>query len=257
MGPSLSRHKMMRRHVLYEIFHSKGGVIALWGTIKQHVSKHQYQTIEGLKQVVRKTFREITPPLLRKFHTGRCCIILCCDNDGPILMFWITKQAGTRACWTLCTLTCYHATCGHHILLEVNDGSSPTRAYFRHGLLAECGAHKWRGNTLNMEDQLFMTPFDGSLATSLFGKVRGLLFNVVGGKRAEWRLGRGLAPRIDVALVSRGIDGSMYFWLKMQQIQARKLRTDSIDLRRLQKNITGRRRNGLQSELDTGAESIR
>ncbi|KAJ4448575.1 hypothetical protein ANN_10593 [Periplaneta americana] len=38
-----------------------------------------------------------------------------------------------------------------------------------------------------MEDQLFMTPFDGSLATSLFGKVRGLLFNVVGGKRVEWK----------------------------------------------------------------------
>ncbi|KAJ4444095.1 hypothetical protein ANN_05884 [Periplaneta americana] len=36
-----------------------------------------------------------------------------------------------------------------------------------------------------MEDQLFMTPFDGSLATFLFGKFRGLLFNVVGGKRVE------------------------------------------------------------------------
>ncbi|KAJ4451224.1 hypothetical protein ANN_02684 [Periplaneta americana] len=33
---------------------------------------------------------------------------------------------------------------------------------------------------------LILTPFDGSLATSLFGKVRGLLFDVVGGKRVEW-----------------------------------------------------------------------
>ncbi|KAJ4430069.1 hypothetical protein ANN_22278 [Periplaneta americana] len=40
-----------------------------------------------------------------------------------------------------------------------------------------------------MEDQLFMTPFDGSLATSLFGKVRGLLFDVVGRKRVEWNGG--------------------------------------------------------------------
>ncbi|KAJ4425805.1 hypothetical protein ANN_27431 [Periplaneta americana] len=39
-----------------------------------------------------------------------------------------------------------------------------------------------------MEGQLFMIPFDGSLATSLFGKVRGLLFNVVGGKWVEWTL---------------------------------------------------------------------
>ncbi|KAJ4449183.1 hypothetical protein ANN_00579 [Periplaneta americana] len=31
-----------------------------------------------------------------------------------------------------------------------------------------------------------MTLFDGSLATSLFGKVRGLLFDVVGEKRVEW-----------------------------------------------------------------------
>ncbi|KAJ4447742.1 hypothetical protein ANN_09750 [Periplaneta americana] len=96
MGPSLSRHKMVRRHVLCEIFRSKGGVISLWGIIKQHVSKHRYQTIEDLKQAVREAFREITPPFLRKIsHRTWRRIILCRDNDGPILMFRITKQAGT------------------------------------------------------------------------------------------------------------------------------------------------------------------
>ncbi|KAJ4429949.1 hypothetical protein ANN_22153 [Periplaneta americana] len=45
------------RHVLCEIFRSKG-VISLWGIIKQHVSKHRYQTIEDLKQAVREAFRK-------------------------------------------------------------------------------------------------------------------------------------------------------------------------------------------------------
>ncbi|KAJ4439543.1 hypothetical protein ANN_07667 [Periplaneta americana] len=66
----------------------KGDVISLWRIIKQHVSKHRYQTIEDLKQAVRKAFREITPPLLRKIsHTTWRRIILCRDNDGPILIF--------------------------------------------------------------------------------------------------------------------------------------------------------------------------
>ncbi|KAJ4437913.1 hypothetical protein ANN_13852 [Periplaneta americana] len=62
--------------------------------------------------------------------------------------------------------------------------------------------------------------------------------------------------RIDGALTSRGIGGYMVFWLRMQQIQAYELRTDAIDLRRLQNNIINRRRNGFQSELDAVAESI-
>ncbi|KAJ4446571.1 hypothetical protein ANN_13268 [Periplaneta americana] len=65
------------RHVLCEIFRSKDGVISLWGIIKQHVSKHGYQTIEDSKQAVREAFREITPPLLRKFHTGHGAASFC------------------------------------------------------------------------------------------------------------------------------------------------------------------------------------
>ncbi|KAJ4444956.1 hypothetical protein ANN_06755 [Periplaneta americana] len=56
------------------------------------------------------------------------------------------------ACWTLCTLTCYLATCGHKILLEANDGSSHEWGYFRHWLLAECCAHKWRGKIDSREE---------------------------------------------------------------------------------------------------------
>ncbi|KAJ4432088.1 hypothetical protein ANN_20702 [Periplaneta americana] len=69
----------------------------LWGIIKQHVSKHRYQTIEDLKQAVREAFREITTLLVRKIsHRTWRRFILCRDNDGPILMFWITKQAGSE-----------------------------------------------------------------------------------------------------------------------------------------------------------------
>ncbi|KAJ4451289.1 hypothetical protein ANN_02750 [Periplaneta americana] len=50
------------------------------------------------------------------------------------------------------------------------------------------------------------------------------------------------SPWIDGAFVCRGIDCGMFFWLRMQQIQAHELRTDAIDLRRLQNNITDRRR---------------
>ncbi|KAJ4435383.1 hypothetical protein ANN_17997 [Periplaneta americana] len=57
--------------------------------------------------------------------------------------------------------------------------------------------------------------------------------------RDQWRA---YLHRIDDVLVSRGIDGGMFFWLRMQQIQAHELRTDAIDLRRLQNNITDRRR---------------
>ncbi|KAJ4435673.1 hypothetical protein ANN_18289 [Periplaneta americana] len=61
----------------------KGGVISLWGIIKQDVSKHRYQTIEDLKQAVREAFRETSPPLLRKIsHRKWRRIILCRDNDG-------------------------------------------------------------------------------------------------------------------------------------------------------------------------------
>ncbi|KAJ4436942.1 hypothetical protein ANN_17074 [Periplaneta americana] len=49
-------------------------------------------------------------------------------------------------------------------------------------------------------------------------------------------------PRIDGALVTRGIDGGIFLWLKMEQIQARELRTDAIDLKRVHRNITERRR---------------
>ncbi|KAJ4445027.1 hypothetical protein ANN_06826 [Periplaneta americana] len=59
MGPSLSGQKMMRRHVLYEIFRSKGGVFFHWGIIKQRVSKHRYQTIEDLKQAVRRRVESV------------------------------------------------------------------------------------------------------------------------------------------------------------------------------------------------------
>ncbi|KAJ4442874.1 hypothetical protein ANN_04467, partial [Periplaneta americana] len=41
------------------------------------------------------------------------------------------------------------------------------------------------------------------------------------------------------ALVGRGIDCDIFFWLRMQQIQAYELRTDSIDLKKPQNNITG------------------
>ncbi|KAJ4444655.1 hypothetical protein ANN_06451 [Periplaneta americana] len=60
----------------------KESVISLWGIIKQHVSKHRYQTIEDLKQAVREAFREIKPPLLRKIsHRTWRRIILCRDSD--------------------------------------------------------------------------------------------------------------------------------------------------------------------------------
>ncbi|KAJ4436586.1 hypothetical protein ANN_16619 [Periplaneta americana] len=39
-----------------------------------------------------------------------------------------------------------------------------------------------------------------------------------------------------------GIDGGMTFWLRMQLVQEHELRTDAMDLRRPQNNITGRRR---------------
>ncbi|KAJ4438884.1 hypothetical protein ANN_14838 [Periplaneta americana] len=38
----------------------------------------------------------------------------------------LSEQSGI---WTLCTLTCYLATCGHHILLEVNEGSNHEWGY--------------------------------------------------------------------------------------------------------------------------------
>ncbi|KAJ4441765.1 hypothetical protein ANN_11623 [Periplaneta americana] len=49
-------------------------------------------------------------------------------------------------------------------------------------------------------------------------------------------------PRTDGALVSLEIDGDKFFGLRIQQIQAHVLRTDAIDLREPQKNLTGRRR---------------
>ncbi|XP_069702640.1 uncharacterized protein [Periplaneta americana] len=54
-------------------------------------------------------------------------------------------------------------------------------------------------------------------------------------------------------LVSHGIDDGMDFWLKMQQIQAHELRTDAIDLRRLQNNIAGRQ-NDLQQHIGNVAD---
>ncbi|KAJ4448283.1 hypothetical protein ANN_10297 [Periplaneta americana] len=43
-------------------------------------------------------------------------------------------------------------------------------------------------------------------------------------------------------LVSRGIDGDVSLWLWMQQIHLYELRTDAIDLKRLQRNFKGRQR---------------
>ncbi|KAJ4444297.1 hypothetical protein ANN_06089 [Periplaneta americana] len=59
-----------------------------------------------------------------------------------LLSAWSVGQSGMLD--TL-YLKCYLAILGHHSLLEVNDGLG---GYFRHRLLAECGVHKWRGNTL-------------------------------------------------------------------------------------------------------------
>ncbi|KAJ4438030.1 hypothetical protein ANN_13969 [Periplaneta americana] len=54
------------------------------------------------------------------------------------------------------------------------------------GKLFSAGPTTRREPTYYKQYSRDMTLFDGSLATSLFGKVRGLLFDVVGEKRVEW-----------------------------------------------------------------------
>ncbi|KAJ4434756.1 hypothetical protein ANN_23325 [Periplaneta americana] len=83
MVGSLYQNTDFRLSAATHIDHLCSIALFLWGILKQHLSKHRYQTFEDLKQAVREAFREITPPLLRKIsHRTWRRIILCRDNDG-------------------------------------------------------------------------------------------------------------------------------------------------------------------------------
>jgi hypothetical protein len=56
---------------------------ALWGIIKQDVSRKHYQTAEELKEALRNAFVKITPAMLcRISHRTWGRIILCFEHDG-------------------------------------------------------------------------------------------------------------------------------------------------------------------------------
>ncbi|KAJ4447579.1 hypothetical protein ANN_09586 [Periplaneta americana] len=89
-------------HVLREIFHGKGGVISLWGIIKQHVSKHRYETIKDLKQAVREAFREIIPTAFHPFHLNAKLVAMYSENEVrsedspkyyPAFAFWLGETS--------------------------------------------------------------------------------------------------------------------------------------------------------------------
>lgn len=56
---------------------------ALWGFIKQKVAATRYETVDELKDAVRRAFTAITPAMLKRIsHRTWRRIILCYENDG-------------------------------------------------------------------------------------------------------------------------------------------------------------------------------